>query len=117
MLDNLSKFHWLHPLKKFTSFSIREFLLKQVFHCFGVPETLVSDNGPQFRANDFNAFLTKLGIKHVYTALYSPQSNAAERANRSLLAAVRAYLKKEQTDWDRYISAISSALRSSLHQS
>lgn len=117
VLDHFSKFHWLHPLKKFTSSAIQDFLLKQVFHCFGVPETLVSDNGQQFRANDFNAFLTELGIRHVYTALYSPQSNAAERVNRSLLAAVRAYLKADQTDWDKNISAISCALRSSLHQS
>ncbi|XP_017478435.1 PREDICTED: uncharacterized protein K02A2.6-like [Rhagoletis zephyria] len=90
---------------------------KNVFHSFGVPETLVSDNGTQFRANDFKAFLTELGIKQVFTALYSPQSNAAERVNRSLLAAIRSYLKKDRSEWDLHLSSISCSLRSALHQS
>jgi len=46
----------------------------------------VSDNGVQFKANEFEALLTKLGTRHVCTALHSPQSNAAERVNRSLLS-------------------------------
>ncbi|XP_036348058.1 uncharacterized protein K02A2.6-like, partial [Rhagoletis pomonella] len=84
---------------------------------FGVPETVVSDNGTQFKANDFQAFLTELGIKQVFTALYSPQSNAAERVNRSLLAAIRLYLKNDQSEWDLHLSSISCSLRSALHQS
>lgn len=52
VLDHFSKFHWLHPLNKFTSNNIREFLQQHIFHVYGVPETVVSDNGSQFRAND-----------------------------------------------------------------
>jgi len=77
----------------------------------------VSDNGVQFKANEFKALLSKLGIRHVYTALYSPQSNAAERVNRSLLSAIRSYISKDQTEWDLHLPSISSALRSALHQS
>jgi len=117
VLDHFSKYPWLQPLKKFTSAAIIEFLLKQVFHSVGVPETIVSDNGTQFKASEFNAFITELGINHVYTALYSPQSNAAERVNRSLLAAIRSYLKNDQTEWDMHITSITCSLRSSLHQS
>lgn len=116
VLDHLTKFHWLCPLKMFTSTVIQSFLLEQIFHIYGVPEFIVSDNGSQFRANDFKAFLTRLGIKHIYTALYSPQSNASERVNRSIIAGIRAFLKKDQRMWDKHISAISCALRNSLHQ-
>jgi len=86
VLDHFSKYPWLQPLKKFTSAAIIEFVLKQVFHSVGVHETLGSDNGTQFKASEFNAFITELGINHVYTALYSPQSNS--------------YLKNYQTEWD-----------------
>lgn len=116
VLDHLTKFHWLFPLKKFTSKVIQNFLLTNIFHVYGVPEFLVSDNGSQFKANDFNAFLTKLGIKHVYTALYSPQSNASERVNRSIIAGIRAFMKKDQRLWDEHISSISCALRNAVHQ-
>lgn len=90
---------------------------KQIFHTYGVPEFVVSDNGTQFKAHDFNAFLTRYGITHTYTAYYSPQSNASERVNRSLIAGIRAYLSKDHTLWDQHLSAISCALRNSHHQS
>lgn len=116
ILDHMSKFHWLCPLKKFTSKIIIEFLQKSIFHVYGVPETIVSDNGSQFKANDFRAFLTQHGVKQVFTALYSPQSNASERVNRSVVAAIRAYLRDDHKEWDTNITAISCALRNSLHQ-
>lgn len=116
VLDHNTKFHWLHPLKKFTSNCIMDFLEKQIFHCYGVPEEVVSDNGSQFKANDLNAYFTSMGIKHVYTALYSPQSNASERVNRSIIAGIRAYLKADHTKWDNNLSAISCALRNTCHK-
>lgn len=116
VLDQLSKFHWICPLRKFSSSSIQNFLLTQIFHTYGVPEIIISDNGSQFRSNDFNAFLTKLGISHVFAALYSPQSNASERVNRSIIAGIRSFLKNDQRLWDENISAISCSLRNSYHK-
>lgn len=54
-------------------------------------------------------------IKHIRTAVYSPQSNAAERVNQSVLAAIRAYLQEDHRDWDLYLSEIECALRNSVH--
>lgn len=116
VLDHLTKFHWLCPLKKFTSINIQHYLEQNIFHTYGVPEVIVSDNGSQFKANDLNAFFTKYGIKHTYTAYYSPQTNASERVNRSLIAGIRAYLKKDHQRWDEQLSAINCALRNSFHQ-
>lgn len=116
VLDHMSKFHWLCPLRKFTSAAIQDFLLRHIFHVYGVPETIVSDNGSQFKANDLNAFFTNYGINHIYTALYSPQANASERVNRSLIAGIRAFLKDDHRQWDENLSSISCALRNSIHQ-
>jgi len=117
VLDQPSKFHWLHPLKKFTSKIIEEYLQNHIFHVYGVPEVFISNNGSQFKANELNAFLTTHGVKHVYTAIYTPQSNAPERFNRSIIAAIRAYLKSDQREWDLNINAISCALRNGHHLS
>lgn len=62
VLDHFSKFHWLHPLKKCISLAIQDFLLKHIFHCFGVPEKMIIDNGSQFKAVEFNSFLTELAL-------------------------------------------------------
>ena len=89
---------------------LRIYKNKQIF-----PEVIVSPNGSQFRANNFNAFLTSYETRHMYTAVYSPQNNASERANKSIIAGNRAYLKKNHKLWGDHLTKISSALRNSYH--
>ena len=47
-----------------------------------------SDNGPQFVAKDFKAFIRVKGMDHVRTSTYYPQSNGKlERWHKSLKSA------------------------------
>ena len=117
VLDHFSKFHWLKPLKKLNSIPIIKFLEEDIFHTFGVPETLVSDNGVQFKSAGFKQLLKNYNVEHIFTPVYSPQSNASERVNRSIISGIRAYITEDQRTWDKNVSKISSALRSSLHSS
>lgn len=117
VLDKFSKFVLLKPLYKASSDRINRYLETEVFHTYGVPETILSDNGVQFRAKTFNELLFRYGVSHMRTATHSPQANASERVNRSILAAIRAYIGEDQRDWDKNISSISASLRSSVHVS
>ena len=38
--------------------------LRLIFTHHGLPEEVLSDNGPQFTANEFAEFMSKNGIKH-----------------------------------------------------
>ena len=49
--------------------------LRFLFVTFGVPETVVSDNGSGFVSQEFKSFLSGNGVKHVTSALYHPASN------------------------------------------
>lgn len=89
--------------------------MNEIFHKFGVPEVIHSDNGAQFVAKRFQEMIETYRIKHMRTAVYSPQSNASERVNQSVLAAIRAYLNDDHRDWDLYLSEIECALRTSVH--
>ena len=51
--------------------------LCRLFSCYGLPEQLVSDNGPQFVADEFQSFLKSNGVKHIRCAPYHPFSNGA----------------------------------------
>ena len=49
--------------------------LRSLFVRQGLPCVIVSDNGPQFRSEEFSQFLRRNGVKHVTSAPYHPQSN------------------------------------------
>lgn len=117
VLDHFTKYVLLKPMSKATSRNVIKFLMDDVFHKFGVPEVLMSDNGQQFVGKDFTNFLESYGVKQFKTGVYSPQANQSERVNQSILSAIRSYLKDDQRDWDQNLSSIECALRSSVHSS
>ena len=49
--------------------------LKNIFGKFGLPEKILSDNGPCFRAGSFQQFFEQLDIGHVTLSPYYHQSN------------------------------------------
>jgi transposase InsO family protein len=55
---------------------------------------LRSDRGGEFLANSFQSVCEKAGIKHQFTAPYTPQQNGVvERKNRSMMEMARSLLK------------------------
>jgi transposase InsO family protein len=53
----------------------------------GAKPRIISDNGPQFIAQDFKEFVRLAGLTHVKTSPYYPQSNGKiERWHKSLKA-------------------------------
>ena len=81
-------------MMSFTTVSKTMDVLRQMFAAYGLPDQIVSDNGPQFISDDF-AMLTKMsGIKHIRSAPYHPASDGlAERFVQSLKQALKASLK------------------------
>ena len=64
--------------------------LRRLFATHGIPEQIVSDNGPQFASSDFAKFAASNGIKHTFSSPYHPASNGeAERFVRTFKEAMK----------------------------
>ncbi|XP_032090813.1 uncharacterized protein K02A2.6-like, partial [Thamnophis elegans] len=75
--------------------------LRRLFATHGLPDLVVSDNGPQFMSTTFQEFLAEQGIRHAPIAPYHPASNGrAERAVRSAKEAL-GRMRRLRTPLDR----------------
>ena len=84
VVDSRSK--WLEVIPVSSTTTARTIVeLRKLFAQFGLPEQLVTDNGPQFVAEEFEKFLKLNGIKHLRSAPYHPATNGeAERFVQTL---------------------------------
>ncbi|CAH8670750.1 unnamed protein product [Schistosoma haematobium] len=92
MVDAFSKWPEIHYVKSLSTKATIE-KLRQVFSCFGCPDVLVSDNGPQFTSAEFSKFCAANAVRHIKTPPYHPQSNGL--VERFVDTFKRALLKAE----------------------
>lgn len=117
VLDHFSRFLLVQPIKNATAQILVDYLENEVFLKYSVPEIMVSDNGKQFDSNLLKKLLKKYGVTQVFTGKYSPQANASERTNRSILSAIRSYISENHQLWDQHIQEIRLALCNVVHSS
>ncbi|KAK1646708.1 hypothetical protein QYE76_064513 [Lolium multiflorum] len=73
-----------------------------------------SDNGSEFKNYTLNDFLSDEGIRHQYSAAYTPQQNGvAERKNRTLMDMARSMMAEYKSRYNFWVEAISTACHSS----
>lgn len=80
VIDYFSRWLEILDLPKTNSETVIQ-KLKSIFTRYGIPEELMTDNGPQFSAEQFRNFTAEYDFQHVTSSPHFPQSNGmAERA-------------------------------------
>ena len=64
VVDSYSKWPIIVEMSS-TSSSATRIELREMFACYGLPRVLVSDNGPQWRSQEFSDFMSSNGISPV----------------------------------------------------
>ena len=81
----------IFPAGNRTSETVKIYL-SQIFARFGIPKTLVSDNGPEFVSGDLKHRCESLGIKKMESPVYHPRANGlAVRAVQTVKRALQAW--------------------------
>lgn len=117
ILDNFSKLTGTHAMKTATAEKTIELLRDRWILVNGCPETIILDNGSQFRANLFRAFAAKMKINLWFSANYHPQANPTEAVNHTIVKAIRIYTSTQANhkDWDKDLPTVTCAINASVH--
>lgn len=105
------------PLPKITAPVVSKALVK-FFSMFGLPKVVQSDQGTNFKSKVFAHVLKSLGIKHMTSSPYHPESQGAlERFHQTLKAMLRKHCQVSEKDWDDGVPLVLFAAREAVQES
>jgi Integrase zinc binding domain/Integrase core domain len=106
-VDRTTRWAEAYPLQRTTA---DDCLAAGWFCRYGIPAAVTTDRGVQFTAAAWSQALSQLGIGHIRTTAYHPQSNGlVERFHRRLKDALKARLNGP--DWPRHLLWVLLGLR------
>ncbi|XP_031338383.1 uncharacterized protein K02A2.6-like isoform X4 [Photinus pyralis] len=116
IIDSYSKWPEIFKMKNITTEMTID-KLRDTFCRWGIPDCVVSDNGPSLVSKKFEEFLKNNGVRHITSAPFHPATNgAAENAVRSFKKGLKAALfQNKHADLNLIISRYLLTYRSSIH--
>ena len=99
-MDYFTKWVEAEPLATITKHKVRNFVWRSIICRFGVPRSLMYDNGKQFDNPKFRDFCAELKIKNYYSSPAHPQSNGqVEVTIMTLKATLKTKLEDLKEKW------------------
>jgi len=114
-VDKFTKWIEAVPITSSTALTAVNFIKSIIFR-FGVPHNIITDNGTNFTAAEFQNFCEELGIKINYASVTHPQSNGqVEKANGLVCGGIKkrllAPLEQAAGNWVEELPAVLWSLR------
>ena len=120
MVDKFTKWIDAKPIKTAESGPVIDFI-SGVVHWYGVPHSIITDNGSNFTVDEVQTWCSKMGIKLDYASVYHPQTNGqVERANGLIMSGIKPRLvwslKESDTHWVEELNSILWGLRTTQNR-
>ena len=100
LVDYYSRYIEIRMLENTTSTTMIHHI-KSIFSRHGIPSMIISDNGPQYTAKEFQKFTKEWRIRHVTASPYHPQANGL--AEKSVQTVKRILSKAKADGQDLYL--------------
>ena len=102
MVDKFTKWIEAKPVKTTESGPGIDFI-SEVVHRYGVPHSIIIDNGLNFTAEEVKAWCGKLGIKLDYASLYHHQTKGqVENVNGLIMSGIKPRLVRSLKESDKH---------------
>ena len=117
-VDYFTKWAEAEALANIRDTDVKKFVWKNIVTRFGVPNSLVTDNGLQFNSNAFWTFSNELGIRNKYSTPAYPQSNGQiEAVNKTILNGLKRRLDGAKGRWAEELPSVLWAYRTTPRRS
>ena len=118
LVDSYSK--WIECIDMNNSITSKRTIdqLRFIFSRFGLPSTVVTDNGTSFVSKEFEFFLQMNGIKHITSPVGHPATNGqAENAVKIIKLALKKALHNNNNNenLNRYLQSFLMDYRNTIH--
>ena len=93
------------PLANIKDVDAKRFVWKNIVARYGIPHTIISDNGFQFDSKAFRRYCCDLGITNIYSTLAYLQGNGqAEIVNKVIVNGLNKRLDDAKVKWVEELS-------------
>jgi hypothetical protein len=94
--------------------------IKSIVFCFGVPHSIITDNGTNFTSKEFKSYCESMGIKLKFASIAHPKTNGqVEKANGLIYNGIKkrllAPLEKAKHAWVDELPSVLWSLRTTLN--
>jgi len=115
--DRLSKMTYFVATTEGTSAEgLARLFRDNVWKLHGLPESVVSDRGPQFAAELTKELNRMLGIKMKLSTAFYPQTDGqTEQMNQELEQYLRLFVEHRQKDWPEWLASAEFTINNKTH--
>ena len=110
VIDMLTGFTIAVPIKNKNAETICDAYRDNIFCVFGGSSRMLTDNGSEFKNKEMQEVCDTLGLKHIFSPVYTPQSNRRlEGWHRFFKACIAKHIRASGVEWDELVPLVVSA--------
>ena len=119
VVDRLTKIAYFIPtMQKTLAEGLARLFRNNVWKLHGLPESIISDRGPQFIAGLIKELNKMLEIKSKLSMAFHPQTDGqTERVNQELEQYLRIFIDHKQEQWPEWLGMVEFAYNNKVHLS
>jgi len=119
VVDRLTKMaHFIPTTEKTTAGGLARLFRDNVWKLHGLPESIISDRGPQFAAGVMRELNEMLGIDSKLSTVFHPQTDGqTERMNQELEQYLRMFIDHRQEQWPEWLGTAEFAYNNKIQTS